>query len=157
MLAAAMLAFVLPRMPFPAVRHDHFIRNLLAHRRELVAVYQMTVFSVVIQALNISTMALLGRAFGAHVSWWYWAFATWIVALAVLAPVTLGGLGVRESGFGALIHKAGATAAQGASTGFAAALVMIAVNTGGLLAIEIAERIGYVKSSDEREVVTPAP
>jgi uncharacterized membrane protein YbhN (UPF0104 family) len=144
--AAGVLAFVLPHVPFPAVRHDHVIRNLLAHRRELVAVYQMTVFSIVIQALNISTMALLGRALGADVSWWYWAFTTWIVALAVLAPITLGGLGVRESGFGALIHKAGATAAQGASAGFAAAVVMILVNAGGLLVIEIAERLGYVES-----------
>ena len=142
---ALLLAIVLPRMPFPAVRHDHFLRNLLAHRRELVAVYQMLVFSIAIQALYISTIALIGRAFGIHVSWWYWAFVTWLVAIAVLAPVTLGGLGVRESSFSALVKHAGATAAQGASTGFALAVLLIAVNAAGLLAIEVAERAGWLR------------
>ena len=141
--AAVVLAVVLPRLPFPAVRHDHFLRNLLAHRRELMAVYQMAIFSIAIQALYISTIALLGRAFGVHLSWWYWAFVTWVVAVAVLAPFTLGGLGVRESSFSALLKHAGATAAQGASTGFALAFALVAVNAAGLLGVEIAERLGY--------------
>ncbi len=141
--AALLLALVLPRMPFPAVRHDHFLRNLLAHRRELIAVYQMSVFSVAIQALYISTIALAGRALGIHVSWWYWAFITWVAAVAVLLPITLGGLGVRESSFSGLLKHAGATAAQGASAGFALGLLLIAVNGAGLLAIEMAARLGY--------------
>lgn len=141
--AAVVLAVVLPRMPFPAVRHDHFLRNLLAHRRELVAVYQMLVFSLAIQALYISTIALSGRALGAHVSWWYWAFATWVVAIAVLLPVTLGGLGVREGSFSALVRHAGATAAQGASTGFALGVLLVVVNGAGLIAVEIAVRAGW--------------
>jgi uncharacterized membrane protein YbhN (UPF0104 family) len=133
----------LPRMPFPAVRHDHFLRNLLAHRRELMAVYQMSVFSLAIQALYISTIALAGRALGIHLSWWYWALMTWIVAIAVLMPVTLGGLGVRESSFSALVKRGGATAAQGASVGFALGLLLVAANALGLLAVEVAERLGY--------------
>jgi uncharacterized membrane protein YbhN (UPF0104 family) len=141
--AALLLAVVLPRMPFPAVRHDHFLRNLLAHRRELIAVYQMSVFSIAIQALFISTIALAGRALGIHVSWWYWAFITWVAAIAVLLPITLGGLGVRESSFSGLLKHAGATAAQGASAGFALGLLLIAVNAAGLLAVELAARLGY--------------
>ena len=140
-LAAAALWVVLPRMPFPAVRHDHFLRNLLAHRRELMAVYQMSVFSIAIQALYISTIALAGRALGIEVSWWYWAFATWVVAVALLLPVTLGGLGVRESSFSALIKHAGATAAQGASVGFALGLLLIVTNAAGLVIVEVAERV----------------
>ena len=139
---AAMLALILPRFPFPAVRQDHFIRNLLAHRRELIAVYQMVVFSLIIQSLNVSTIALLGRAFGIDISWWYWAFTTWLVAITVLAPITLGGFGVRESGFSALAKRAGATAAQGASTGFGTAVLVILVNAAGLLCVEIVERLG---------------
>jgi len=148
--AAVVLAVVLPRMPFPAVRHDHFLRNLLAHRRELLAVYQMALFSIAIQALYISTIALLGRAFGIHLSWWYWAFVTWVVAVAVLAPFTLGGLGVRESSFSALLKHAGATAAQGASTGFALAFALVAVNGAGLLGVEIAERLGTAHGRGQR-------
>jgi uncharacterized membrane protein YbhN (UPF0104 family) len=139
---ALVLAYVLPRMPFPAVRDDHFLRNLLAHRRELIAVYQMSVFSLAIQALYISTIALAGRSFGIHVSWWYWAFSTWVVALALLLPITLGGLGIRESSFSVLLQRAGATAAQGASTGFALGLLLVVANGAGLLLIEVIERTG---------------
>ncbi len=138
---AAALAVILPRAPFPAVREDHFLRNLLAHRRELVAVYQMAIFSIAIQALYISTIALAGRALGIELSWWYWAFVTWVVALALLLPVTLGGLGVRESSFSALIVRGGGTGAQGASTGFALGALLIISNAAGLLAIEAYERI----------------
>lgn len=138
---AVTLAFALPRLPFPEVREDHFIRNLLAHRRELMAVYQAAVFSLVIQALYISTIALSGRAFGIHVSWWYWAFATWVVALALLLPITLGGLGVRESGYSALLGRAGAKAAEGASTGFALAVLLIISMGVGLALIEAYERV----------------
>lgn len=146
--AALLLAFVLPRMPFPAVRHDHFLRNLLAHRRELMAVYQMAVFSLAIQALYISTIAVAGRALGIHVSWWYWAFMTWVVAVAVLMPVTLGGLGVRESSFSALVKHAGATAAQGASVGFALGLLLVIANAAGLLAVEVAARMGLTAAPE---------
>lgn len=141
--AALVLAVVLPRMPFPAVRHDHVLRNLLAHRRELVAVYQMSIFSIAIQALFISTIALSGRALGIHVAWWYWAFITWVAAVAVLLPITLGGLGVRESSFSGLLKHAGATAVQGASAGFALGLLLIVINAGGLLVVEVASRLGY--------------
>jgi len=139
--AALILAFVLPRMPFPAVRDDHFLHNLLAHRRELVAVYQMAIWSIAIQALYISTIALAGRALGIEVSWWYWAFATWVVAIALLLPATPGGLGVRESSYSALIKHAGATAAQGASVGFALGLLLVLSNAFGLLLVEIASRM----------------
>jgi len=139
--AALVLALVLPRMPFPAIRHDHFLRNLLAHRRELMAVYQMSVFSIAIQALYISTIALAGHALGIDVSWWYWAFATWVVAIALLLPVTLGGLGVRESSYSALLNHAGATPAQGASVGFALGVLLIISNAAGLLLVEIIERL----------------
>jgi uncharacterized membrane protein YbhN (UPF0104 family) len=153
-IAAGLLAIILPRLPLPAVREDHFLRNLLTDRKELMAVYQMAVFSLIIQALYISTIALTGRAFGADISWWYWAFSTWVVALAVLVPVTLGGLGVRESSFSQLIDRAGGTAAQGASTGFALGLLLIVVNAGGLLLVELAERFGLISEQPAAEAAT---
>ncbi|MEX0749478.1 MAG: lysylphosphatidylglycerol synthase transmembrane domain-containing protein [Dehalococcoidia bacterium] len=155
--AALVLAFVLPRMPFPAIQHDHFLRNLLAHRRELVAVYQMSVFSLAIQALYISTIALAGRALGIEGSWWYWAFATWVVAIALLLPVTLGGLGVRESSYSALLNHAGATSAQGASVGFALGVLLIVSNAFGLLLVEAAERLQVRDRRTEPAPVGPNP
>ena len=155
-LGAAILALVLPRMPFPAVPRDHFLRNLLAHRRELIDVYQMAVFSMIITSIYISAIALAGYSFGIHVSWWYWAFATWIVAIALLLPITLGGLGIRESSYSGLLHRAGATAAQGASSGFALGLLLIIANALILLALELAERLGYAQRAPAIEVTQPA-
>jgi len=138
--AALLLGTLLPRLPFPAIRHDHLLRHLLAHRRELTTVYRMFVFSLAIQALYISAIALGGRALGIHLSWWYWALTTWIVAVATLMPVTPGGLGVRESSFSALVKRGGSSAAQGASAGFVLGLLLIAANAAGLVAVEVVER-----------------
>ena len=112
----------------------------------------MSMFSLAIQALFISTIAVAGRALGVHVSWWYWAFITWVAAVAVLLPITLGGLGVRESSFSGLLKHAGATAAQGASAGFALGLLLIVINAAGLLLVEAASRLGYASSA-----VLPTP
>jgi uncharacterized membrane protein YbhN (UPF0104 family) len=142
--AAGVLAYALPRLPFPDVRDDHFIRHLLAHRREMMAVYQMAVFSLVIQALYITTIMMAGRALGIEVSWWYWAFATWVVALVLLLPITLGGLGLREGGYSTLLDRVGATASQGASVGFALGLLLVVSYVLGLLLIEAAERTGLL-------------
>jgi uncharacterized membrane protein YbhN (UPF0104 family) len=150
--AAAVLAYVLPRITFPAVRDDHFIRNILANKRELLAVFRMGVFSLAIQALYISTIALAGRALGIDVSWWYWAFATWLVALALLLPITLGGLGVRESSYSALIDNAGGSQAQGAAAGFALGALLIVANGAGLLLIEFVERLHLI---DEDRLPSP--
>jgi glycosyltransferase 2 family protein len=154
--AAGLLALLLPRLPLPALRADHFLRNVLSNRREMMVVYQMGVFSLAIQALYISTIAVTGRAFGIELAWAYWAFVTWVVAVAVLAPITLGGLGVRESSFSALVRSAGGGAAQGASTGFALAALLILANAAGLLVLEVIGRLGYGRSALPAEQVQAA-
>lgn len=139
----AVMLLMVRRMPFPALRQDHFLRNLLAHRRELIAVYEMAMFSLLIQVFLISSVAVAGRAFGAHVGWGFWAFTIWVVSMAVLLPITIGGLGVRESSYSALVKHAGATAAQGASTGFVLALLQTLACLVILGGVEAAERLGY--------------
>lgn len=154
--AALIIALALPRMPLPSLPSGHFLRNLLSNRRELIAVYQMSVFSLAIQALYITTIAMVGRAFGADISWWYWAFATWVVAMAILLPITIGGLGVRESGYSGLIRHAGGTAAEGASTGFTLGILLVLSNVLGLLAVEVIERAGLVSRQPGAEEVAAA-
>ncbi|MBF6598952.1 MAG: flippase-like domain-containing protein [Dehalococcoidia bacterium] len=155
--AAGVVMLLLPRLPFPALRQGHALRNLIAHRGELIAVYQMVIFSLLIQVVYISSITLAGRAFGAHVSWWYWAFATWLVALAVLLPVTIGGLGLRESGYSALVRHAGATSAQGASTGFALGLLLVVTNALGLAAVTLWERRRGAAPAPAGRVEAPEP
>lgn len=142
-IGGGLMLLVVRRMPFPALRQDHMLRNLLAHRRELIVVYEMAIFSMVIQVFLISSIALAGRAFGAHIGWGYWAFTTWVVSMAVLLPITIGGLGVRESSYSVLVKHAGGNIAEGASTGFALALLQTLACAVILGAVEVAERMGY--------------
>ncbi|MHB8376914.1 MAG: lysylphosphatidylglycerol synthase transmembrane domain-containing protein [Dehalococcoidia bacterium] len=153
---ALLMLLALPRLPLPALRQDHILRNLVSHRRELIAVYQMAVFSLLIQVVYISSIAVAGRAFGVHASWWYWAFGAWLIAIALLLPIAIGGLGVRESSFSALVTHVGASAAQGASTGFALGVLLVTANAIGLALIEAAERTGYLPRAVPLEPRTPA-
>ena len=57
-------------------------------------------------------------------------------------PITIGGLGVRESGYSGLIRHAGGAAAQGASTGFTLGVLLVLSNLVFLGAVEVFERVG---------------
>jgi fucose permease len=64
---------------------------------------------------------------------------------------------VRESSFSALVKHAGATAAQGASVGFALGLLYVVANAAGLLAVEAASRMGMLASREPAANVVTAP
>ena len=81
---ALLLAYLLPRVPFPSIRHDHFLRNLLAHRRELIAVYQMSVFSLAIQALFASQGSVIHAVpIWSPPEWHYLAFVVDLYRLEI--------------------------------------------------------------------------
>jgi hypothetical protein len=75
---------------------------------------------------------------------WIWlSVLLWVVSMAVLLPITIGGLGVRESSYSVLVKHAGGNIAEGASTGFALALLQTLACAVILGAVEVAERMGY--------------
>lgn len=136
---AALLAA--DRLWLPSLPAGHRLRTLVRDRAELRRLVWMTLFSLVIQALYISSIALMGDAFRVDASWWYWAATVAVVAAATLLPLSLGGLGVRESGFAALLSREGGSAAAGASVGFALALIIALVSLVAVVVFEIGARL----------------
>ncbi len=149
-LAATVALAMAGRVRLPRVPLEHRLRTLARDRTELRRLVLMTAFSVVIQALFISSIALIGVAFRVDASWWYWAFAVATVALATLVPVSLGGLGVRESGFATLLAAEGASGAAGASVGFTLALVVALVSLAAVVVMAIAGRLHRLTSAAGR-------
>ena len=137
-LAAIAAVLIAARVPFNRLPFLAQLRRVVRDRMELQLLVSMTLFSVVIQALFISCAALIGVAFRVDVSWPYWAFAVAVVAAVTLVPVSLGGLGVRESGFAALLSSQNAPATAGASVGFALGLLVTLVSLAVLGALEAA-------------------
>jgi hypothetical protein len=152
-IAIAVLAItatlIAARVPFQRLPFLDQLRRVVRDRAELRLLVSMTLFSLVIQAMFISCAALIGVAFRVDVSWQYWAFAVAVVAAVTLVPISLGGLGVRESGFAALLSRQNAPATAGASVGFALGLLVALVSVAVLAALEgaaLAQRL-RVRSS----------
>ncbi len=81
--------------------------------------------SLVIQLLNVAIYVWIFASLGLNLSMWAVTFGYAVVTLATLLPVSIGGLGVRESGWAALLVGFGAPAAEGVTAG----LVYFAVQT----------------------------
>jgi len=94
-------------------------------------IYLVAVLSVVQQAVWISTAALFGLAYDVSVPWSYWALTVTAITLLTLASVSVGGLGLREIGYVALLKPldvdAGQAAAVGLAMGFAPSLLSLAL------------------------------
>jgi len=71
------------------------------------------------QALWISSAALLGRAFGVSIPWSYWTLAVTAMTLLTVVPVSVGGLGVREVGYAALLSPLGVESSKAAAVSLA--------------------------------------
>jgi uncharacterized membrane protein YbhN (UPF0104 family) len=125
----------LPRLP-----SGHRLRTVVRDRAELRRLVWATLLSLAIQALYISSIALIGVAFRVEASWWYWASSVAVVAAATLVPLSLGGLGVRESGFAALLSRQSGSVAAGASVGFALGALLVLVSALALAVLEAASR-----------------
>lgn len=78
-----------------------------------------TAFSVFQQGLWVSTAAILGLAYGLSVPWSYWVLAVTALTLLTVLPISLGGLGVREAGYVALLSPLGVEASRATAVGFA--------------------------------------
>lgn len=141
LLFAPLALVAVDRVWLPRLPSGHRLRTVVRDRAELRRLVWMTLFSLAIQALYITSIALIGLAFRAEASWWYWAASVAIVAAATLIPLSLGGLGIRESGFAALLSRQSGSAAAGASVGFALGALLALVSALALLALEAASRL----------------
>jgi glycosyltransferase 2 family protein len=73
--------------------------------------------SLAIQLLNVAIYMFLLQALGVSLSWAAVAFIYAIVTVATLLPLSIGGLGIRESGWAGLLIVFGASPQAGVSAG----------------------------------------
>jgi uncharacterized membrane protein YbhN (UPF0104 family) len=81
--------------------------------------YAVAALSVVQQALWVSAAAVFARAYGVSVPWSYWALVVTAVTLVTVLPVSVGGLGLREASYAALLAPLGVEASKAAAIGLA--------------------------------------
>lgn len=81
--------------------------------------YGIAVLSVVQQSLWVSAAAILGLAYDVSVPWSYWVLTVTALTLLTVLPVSVGGLGLREVGYAALLAPLGVEASRAAAIGLA--------------------------------------
>ena len=93
---------------------------------------------LVFNALSISVFVVLGAALGLHLSLAAWAVVVGLISLALLLPVTVAGIGVRDAGLVALLAALG----QDAKAALALSFMLLALTLIGAIAGFIADMIG---------------
>ena len=101
---------------------------------------QTFVLSLVIQTGFVGLTAMLGRSIGVTADFTVWLLCWPLAKLAALLPVTLAGLGVRESAFVVLMQPFGADASASAATSLLWQTVLFVGGiVGGLVAINLGQ------------------
>jgi glycosyltransferase 2 family protein len=149
LLGAGMLAVVVAglfvlvsmrRLPFKLRRHLVRLRAAThAVVRQPHLVLLAVGIGIVLQASLVVMNAWLGAACGLHLPLWAWLFAWPLAKIVSMAPVSLGGLGVREAALVSLLVPFGADAASVVAAGLAFEAVIIGGGlASGLIALLLA-------------------
>jgi glycosyltransferase 2 family protein len=87
-------------------------RTLRVWARSARLILSLVGFGLAYQVLVVLSLVLIGRTIGLELSFALMAVALAVVLVAMLIPVTIGGLGVREGGYVLLLGQADVGAAQ---------------------------------------------
>ena len=111
--------------------------GLLPARSDIRPLVWAALISVGTHALYMTCIALVGNAYDLDVSWWYWGVVNFVTAAAALLPISVGGLGVREGGFVALLAPLDVGAAEAASASLTVVFLIAAMSLLLLLPLEL--------------------
>lgn len=118
------------------VRLRDAARSMAERPERVVAAYAV---GLLVQSSFLGLMAFLAAACGLHLAFRAWLFAWPLAKLSALAPISQGGIGVREAALAALLAPFGAAAGTVVGVGLAWETVIIAGGiVAGLLALAIA-------------------
>ena len=93
---------------------------------------------LVFNALSIAVFVVLGAALGLHLSLAAWAVVVGLISLALLLPITVAGIGLRDAGLVALLAALG----QDAQAALALSFLLLALTLIGAVAGFVVEMIG---------------
>jgi uncharacterized membrane protein YbhN (UPF0104 family) len=94
-----------------------------------------TVLSVVVHAANVVLVWVIGVGMGLHVPLASWGVIVPLVALLTLLPISVGGVGLRETGFIVLLHPLGVSAATAVTVSLLSFAVYTAASLGGVFVL----------------------
>ena len=115
------------RIPFrPAL--SSYLKDLLTIRRRPKEMLIILGLSFILQALGMGSVAVLGSGLGITVPIAFYFAAVPVVAIAVLMPVSLNGIGIREGAFVYLLGLKGIPAAPALCLGLLCFAVQAAVS-----------------------------
>ncbi len=97
---------------------------------------------VVLQVSQVAVNYALGEITGLHIAFGVWLFAWPLAKLSALAPVTQGGIGVREAALVGLLTPFGAEPVKAAAVGLTFQAIVIA---GGLIGGMISLLLGRLR------------
>lgn len=160
-LAVAGAVALLVARTIPARRLPYKVRRKIAAIRAAVRALARRPGSMVaalflgmaLQSALVVLNAWLGDAVGIHISWVVWLFVWPLAKVAAVAPLTQGGIGVREAAIVVLFQPFGVTGAEAMATGLVFTGVVI---LGGLLGGGIAFVLGRTQGTPKPEVLVDA-
>ncbi len=114
-------------------------RAYLALRREPARLVASLLLGIALQTLLILLNAWLGRVMGVEIAVVVWLFVWPLAKIAAIAPITQGGIGVREGALVVLFQPFGVPAAAAMATGLVFTAIVM---TGGLVGGAIAFLLG---------------
>jgi uncharacterized protein (TIRG00374 family) len=137
-LAAVGIRPVIPRIPgrlATMIREAWATLRVWARSRSLIG--WLLVLGLVYQVLAVLALIVVGRAVGVDLSFSLAAVTAAIVVVAMLIPISVGGLGVREGGFVLLLGEAGIDGAEATLVSLlsAAAILLASAAVVGLVAL----------------------
>lgn len=131
--------------------------SLLPGRNDVRPLLEAALLSVVIHVLYVTAVALVGNAFNLGVPWWYWAIVNFLTAMAIVVPISVGGLGIREQGFVGLLGALDVPAAKATSASLTVAFLLAIVSLALLAALQAGTFVWNLLRPDLREPPTPEP
>ncbi len=145
--AGLAMLFLLPwarRIPFKLRRKLVTPRRAFqALRRQPGKLLASLLLGMLLQTLLVFLNAWLGDMMGVNISPFVWLFVWPLAKIAAIAPVTQGGIGVREGALVMLFQPFGVSAAAALATGLVfTAIVMAGGLVGGLVAFLLGRREG---------------
>lgn len=132
-LAVSSLDRLLDLLPAPHPAR-HFISQLLPYQQRPSLMARALGWSLVIQMGGAISVALVARALGVEQPLTVWFYVVPLIALAMVLPVSINGVGVREGGMKLLLHPYGVAGDKAVAVGLLwLACTIIAGLIGGLL------------------------
>ncbi len=126
-----------------------FLSNLLPYQKRPQLMATAVFYSMVVQVGGVVGVALVARGLGLTVPLGAWFYIVPLVALAMVLPVSISGVGVREGGLVFLLAPFGVSAEQAVTLGLLWFLTSIVGGLlGGIVFLFDAARTGPAVSAD---------